>query len=397
MKLGANLTMAFRNLLSSKLRSILAILGILVGTGSVVALISSSQLATQHALSQFKSLGTNLLMVDIQSANTQSQHTEQVRQLSLYDLKLIKRASSQIRSIAAYTSSYGAITMADLNLSGQVLGATEELAEIAKIRVLRGRFISYLDKEAFFCDVGINVAKKMRKLGEPVIGNQIKVGKIVYTIVGVLAKWQPSLFFYADLDNGVIVPLQTSFLMGKTVAINNLLIRLVSVPNIHLVQKKLKVVLEKILPGRQINFRNPEQIISAVTAQRKTFTWMLAAIGGISLLVGGIGVMNIMLVSVIERRREIGIRMAVGARPRDIMHMFLTEGVMLTLFGGIVGVITGVLVSFAIAELSRWQFTLFWMPPVLGFVVSVLVGLVSGFYPAFRASRLDPIQTLQGD
>ena len=134
-----------------------------------------------------------------------------------------------------------------------------------------------------------------------------------------------------------------------------------------------------------------------VAKQRATYTWLLVAIGSISLVVGGIGVMNIMLVSVVERRREIGIRMAIGARQIDVLRMFLIESIMLTLFGGFLGVVVGVLASYVLSVMTHWEFYLYWLPIILGFVVSVIVGILSGFYPAWRASRLDPIVCLASD
>ncbi len=154
-------------------------------------------------------------------------------------------------------------------------------------------------------------------------------------------------------------------------------------------------VFATIAPDKQIRFRDPQQIIDIVSKQRSTFTWLLSAIGGISLLVGGIGVMNIMLVSVIERRKEIGVRMAIGARRKDILEMFLIESVVLTGFGGLIGVIIGTVTTLLLALLSGWEYSFHIFPAALGFVVSTGVGMFSGFYPSYRASQLDPIATLQ--
>ena len=143
--------------------------------------------------------------------------------------------------------------------------------------------------------------------------------------------------------------------------------------------------------------RSPEQIIKSMQKQQSTFTVLLGVIGGISLLVGGIGVMNIMLVSVVERHREIGIRRAIGARQSNIKWLFLTESITLSLFGGVMGVIIGILTSFVIAHLFHWQFFFFATPAVIGFAVSVFVGVFFGYYPAHRASKLDPILLLRGE
>ena len=387
---------ALSNLFTSKLRSFLAILGVLVGTGSVVALISSSQLATAHALAQFKALGTNLLAMTIQD-DPRQRKTAQKTQLQLKNIPQIKKASDQIVEAAPYTTVYQSLNFEGKSMGGQVLGATGALAEIAKISMARGRFVSYLDRHNFYCVIGDTVAKTIEKRGVDPLYQQIQLGKKFFTIIGIANKWQPNLFIYANINKGVIIPLQASYVLSKEANINNVLFRLVSKPDIKLVQQQIKKKLKQILPNKEINFRNPEQIIKIVAKQRVTFTWLLGAIGSISLLVGGIGVMNIMLVSVVERRREIGVRMAIGARGSDILTMFLIESIILTVFGGILGIIAGIGVSFILAFVTKWEFHLFLLPPILGFVVSLIVGILSGFYPALRASRLDPIKTLQSE
>jgi len=392
---------AMLNLLAGKLRSFLAILGVLVGTGSVVALISSSQLATQHALSQFKTLGTNLLSMSIESGGYDGGQSKkagaQKIQVSLKDMPKIKAASKQIVLVAPYTTLYQQMRIQDIKSNGEVLGTDDALAQIVKIHVDKGRFVSYLDNYNPFAVIGSKLAAKIRAKGINPIGHQIQIGKDLFTIIGTVKPWKPNLFLFADIDNGAIVPLNASYLVGQGVKINNIMFRLVKNPDIDKVKAALKKKMAQLYPTLQVQFRDPQQIISIVSKQRKTFTWLLGAIGGISLLVGGIGVMNIMLVSVIERRQEIGIRMAIGAHGRDILSMFLIESVILTVFGGIMGIIIGLLASFIIAESSGWGFVIDYLAPVLGFVVSVLVGIVSGFYPAWRASRLDPIQTLTGE
>ena len=183
----------------------------------------------------------------------------------------------------------------------------------------------------------------------------------------------------------------------RNIQIQNILFQLHHDTPLDPVKTQLQNVISKITPNTQIRFHDPQQIIDIVGKQRSTFTWLLSAIGGISLLVGGIGVMNIMLVSVIERRREIGIRMAVGARRKDILEMFLIEAVVLTLLGGLLGVILGTATTFILALSSGWEYSFHLLPAALGFIVSAAVGVFSGLYPSYRASRLDPIATLQSE
>ncbi len=390
---------AITNLISSKMRSFLAILGILVGTASVVALISSSQLATQHALEQFKSLGTNLLAMDLQQAQSSdgSTSTTNQQQFTEADIPLLEKAVPEIQLTAAYINLYNPISFMGMQYQGQVIGATRALAQIAKIDVAQGRFVSSLDVHSYYCVIGDKLAAGIRSQGYQPIGQQLKIGSTYFTIAGVLKPWQPNLFIYADIDNGAIIPLGTSYVLSNQAQVSNVLFRLVLNPDLASIQSAIKDQMTFLLPDIQVQFRNPQQIIGIVAKQRQTFTFLLASIGGIALLVGGIGVMNIMLVSVVERRREIGIRMAIGARQIDILMMFLIESIILTIFGGLMGIILGVLVSFGVAEASKWAFTIFVTPVTLGFSVSVIVGVLSGFYPALNASRLDPVQCLMDD
>lgn len=384
---------AVSNLLSAKLRSFLAILGVLVGTGSVVALISSSQLATAHALAQFKSLGTNLISIYIRGEENNSQSASE-RSFTYDDAQLLKSKISQIKLIAPYTSNYQSVFFEGKNLNAQLLGATESFGKIAKAELASGRFVSYLDKRAFYCVVGSKVAEKILMRGANPIDNQIRVGSNMFTIVGILKKWPENLFISANLNSSIIIPLQASYIINPKSEISNVLVRLSQQPNVPLAKQQITDAMKTILPKKRLIFNSPEQLIDLIAKQRQTMTWLLVAIGSISLVVGGIGVMNIMLVSVVERRREIGIRMAIGARQSDILNMFLVESVMLTVFGGLLGVIFGVLTSYILTVFTHWQFHFYLAPIALGFAVSVFVGIISGFYPAWRASKLNPIQAL---
>jgi putative ABC transport system permease protein len=388
---------ALANLFSAKLRSILAISGILVGTGSVVALITSSQLATDHALAQFKSLGTNLLSVSLEYKDSGNSH--QVSQsLTEDNIKQMTRRISTIDLAAPYVTQYYTFAFSGATESGEVIGADSRLTGVGNIQLAKGRMISPLDNHQFFCVIGSDIAKKFKERGvRNPIGKQILVGNWYFTIVGIAKPWKPNLFLYASLNKGMIIPLGAAFILRPETQIRNILLRLTSDEVLDQSQKNVEAFLTDRFTGIRVNFRNPAQLIDLVGKQQETFTWLLGAIGGISLIVGGIGVMNIMLVSVVERRREIGIRMAIGARQKDIMLMFLIESVILTVLGGIIGVIIGLAISVGIAHFSKWELHFYLMPPVLGFVVSALVGLVSGIYPSYSASKLDPIQTLQSD
>lgn len=388
---------AFANLLSSKLRSFLAILGILVGTGSVVAMVSGGQLATQHALEQFESLGTDLLAVSLFSQH-KSEGSGQKSEFTLDDAKVVEARVPSIEALAPYATVYTQVALEGHKVNGNVIGSTESLQTVINIDMQQGRFISAFDGTAPFCVLGQQIYQNLKNSGivDP-IGSQIQLGSEMFTIIGVMAQWPENAFFNQDVNTALVIPVETAKRISSYAQINNLVMQLYPDSNIDKTQNAIREIIERELPDYKLFFRSAKQLLESMTGQQQTLTLLLALIGSISLLVGGIGVMNIMLVSVVERRREIGIRMAVGARRRDIQFLFLIEAVTLTLFGGLLGVGLGILTSFAIAFFAKWHFSVFWLPPAIGFAVSVAIGVFFGFYPAYQASRLDPITTLRSE
>jgi len=267
-----------------------------------------------------------------------------------------------------------------------------------KIKLASGRFISDLDKNGYFCVIGKTLYQTFYDQGlfQP-IGKQIQLGDTIFTIVGVAQDWPGSAFFNNDINNSVLIPISTAYLLSKNANISDIVMRLMAHSDIDQIQDQITSYINQNVPGQKIFFRSAKELLKSLSAQQQTFTVLLGLIGSISLIVGGIGVMNVMLVSVLERRREIGIRLAVGAKRADIQSLFLIEAVSLTVAGGILGVICGVIASYIIAKIADWGFTLFVLPPLVGFIVSVLVGIVAGVYPAYQAARLDPIQTLRAE
>lgn len=389
---------AFSNLAGAKLRSFLAILGILVGTGSVVALVSSGQLATEHALAQFKKLGTDLLSINMYQAYNPDDKAAAKKEVTAATIHEIQKETPAISEIAPYILSFSSLAFNGNKLSGNVIGSTQALQGVIRIDMREGRFLSFLDNGQTYCVIGDNLAQQIRKLGGfSLVGNQIQLGSQFFTIIGVAKPWAENSFFNQDINNSVIITLQAAKVLSKYAQISNIVLRLAPKAEFDPVEASIKKVIQHQVPGENIFFRSPQEIISSMSSQRKTLTLLLTLIGSISLFVGGIGVMNIMLVSVVERRREIGIRMAVGARRRDIQILFLVESVSLALFGGLLGVFLGLFISFVIAYFAKWGFTLFFLPPIAGFFVSFIVGIFFGFYPAYQASQLDPIETLRSD
>jgi len=397
MKWTGHLHEGLLNLFSAKLRSILALLGILVGTASVVAMVSGGKLATHEALKQFKTLGTDLLAVSINDSPDQQSGAE-LSALSLSQANNILTVDKNVLVVAPYSQLFNSLQFNGHELNGGVLGITESFARIVHIDMAAGRFISDLDGYGLYCVIGDKIYQQIKTMTwrDP-IGQQLQLGKNIFTIVGIAKPWPESSFVYANIDNAVMLPIMAASILSKYAVINNIVMRLDSHANSAIVQQHIENYLQQQLPNKKFYFRNAKELIAHMEKQSEIFTIFLGLIGGVSLIVGGMGVMNIMLVSVVERRREIGIRLAVGAARMDIRALFLMEALMLSLLGGFFGVLIGIAIAYFIALFSGWQFTLFLFPPLIGFTVSVVTGIFFGFYPAHKASLLDPIQALRSE
>ncbi len=382
---------ALHHLLASKLRSLLAMLGIVVGSGAVVALLSCGHMATDEALSHFKSLGTDVIALVL--VNKPGERSDQTVGLTASEVPQLYHASARIQSVAPVAQGYVSLYASGVTSDVGVIGVTQAFYRVAKVGIAVGRAVSLLDRGQLFCVVGSKLAQKIQHQGVDPLYSQVMVGSQMFTVVGIAKPWKPSVLFYADIDQGIIVPLTAAFSITGHDDIKEVLFKLSGDDHLKVVQQQLEALMLQLAPLKIVRFRDPQSIIDVVSKQRTTFTLLLASIGGIALLVGGIGVMNIMLVSVIERRKEIGIRMAVGAQRADILKMFLMESIVLTVLGGFVGIVMGVLISLILALFSGWAYHFYSLPPLLGFFVSVLVGIISGIYPAVNASRLDPVQT----
>jgi putative ABC transport system permease protein len=386
---------AIANIASAKLRSFLALLGIMVGTASVVALVTSGQLATQKALDQFKALGTDLLAISLFDKNPGKSVTPE-NTISIKEWHKMKDEITSIINIAPYTTIYKQINFQGNKLDGVIIGADESLADVIKIELAEGNFVSFVETYEQYCVIGDNLKKQLKKhtLDSP-IGKQLRLGDSIYTIIGIAKPWSENSFFNENINNSVMIPVAGSNLINKDSKINNVVILLKQDTPIEPVIEQIKTYVNQHAPELNVFPRSAKQIIKSMQEQGQIFTLLLGLIGGISLLVGGIGVMNVMLVSVTERKREIGIRKAIGAKRKDIQALFLIESSMLAFMGGVLGVIVGLCVSFVIAHFSNWNFHLYLTPPLVGFLVSAATGIFFGFYPAYRASILDPIESLR--
>lgn len=388
---------AIVNLSASKMRSFLALLGIWVGTAAVVALMNLGQIATEKALEQFKALGTDLLSISLYQKTSDGSHAAQ-NTISLAIWRQLPEWIPAINQIAPYSTAYQPISFQGRLLRGVIIGADGALADIIKIHLSEGYFVSFVQSFEHFCVIGSELAKQINEKspGKP-IGKQIQIGQALYTIIGVADRWKENVFFNEDINQAVIIPIAGTALVKKEASINNAILKLK--PNIKIddVIKQIQLRIGQVAPKLNVFVRSAKQIIENMEKQGQIFTLLLAVIGGISLMVGGIGVMNVMLVSVSERRKEIGIRKAVGGKNSEIQALFLIESIILSLVGGLLGILSGLCITGIIAYFSHWPFIIYWLAVFVGFFVSVTVGIFFGYYPARRAAALEPVVSLRSE
>lgn len=388
---------AFINIMAAKLRSFLAVLGILVGTASVVALISCGQLATDKALAQFKTLGTDLLSISIFPKNL-GRLDNKKELVSLAQWRQLPQKIRAIRALAPYAIAYQPLSFDGKSLQGVIIGADENLAKIMHISLMSGHFVSFVETFEHFCVIGDGIAQQIKKITQDnPLGKQIRVGDALYTVIGIAAPWTENGFFNENINQSIITPIAGMALVSANSKINHAVVSLIPESPIDPTVKAITETMNGLGPQLNVFVRSAKQLIKGMENQGRIFTLLLGVIGSISLVVGGIGIMNIMLVSVTERRKEIGLRKAVGARNQDIQALFMTESVFLSLFGGFLGILLGLLVTRVIAWFSAWPFSIHWPPIAAGFFISVMIGIFFGFYPAKRAALLEPMVSLRSE
>jgi putative ABC transport system permease protein len=402
---------AWVSVITHKLRSFLTILGVVIGVAAVIILMSVGKGTTAQIINNISSLGTNLVYVQPGSSTS----TGGVRSgfgsastLTLEDAEAIADEVSGITAVAPYSTSGTQVIYGSENMQVRVTGITTNYEEALNIEVAEGEFFTdyQYETKAKVALVGSDVASTLFGEEDPV-GEKIKMSNTVFTVIGLLESKGSSMM--NSTDQTILVPLTTlQGMMSKSVTttgqhtVNSIDVLVEDKSQIDQVKTDITALLEtrhKIALGNDDDFSvsSTDELISTITSSTQSMTLLLGAIAGISLLVGGIGVMNIMLVSVMERRKEIGVRKALGAQESAIWGQFLVDSSLLTFTGGIIGVAIGWGGSYLINYMG-WMTTVVTTDVIiLAVSVSVAIGLFFGFYPAWSASRLNPIEALRSE
>ena len=403
-----SIRIALRSLRVNKLRSSLTMLGIIIGVGAVIAMVAVGAGASARVAEQIQSLGSNLIIVLSGSVTSSGVRIGQGSQLTITedDAAAIAREIAAVQVAAPSVRGTAQVVFGNLNWATGVQGITPDYFEARDWIVLTGRAVGPEDVDGAtkVALLGQTTALNLFGDAEP-IGQIIRIKKIPFTVIGILdRKGQNS--WGQDQDDVLLVPLSTA--KTKVLGRSNSNPRAVQAISVKIrpgedmadAEAQLRDLLRqrhRLQPYQDDDFtvRNLSEILQTQEESAKVMTYLLAAIASVSLLVGGIGIMNIMLVSVTERTREIGLRMAVGARGRDILGQFLIEAVTLSLIGGAIGIAAGVGSAEALSYFAEWRTLVAPQAIALAFGFAAGVGVFFGFYPARKAARLDPIEALR--
>jgi putative ABC transport system permease protein len=397
--------LAVRALGRNKLRAALTVLGILIGVAAVVAMTALGEGAKESIERQMTAIGVNIVFI-WPGANTSSGVRGEVGSkptLTEDDARAVEREIFTVVAVAPTLGASAQVVLGARNAATRVTGTTPDYLRVRGWTIARGRNLNEADVRlsARSCLLGETVRKALFDSEDPV-GQTIRVGRLPCTVVGLLeAKGQGS--FGQDYDDTVVMPISTVRARLRGTAGNGIDQVMLTVRDAALVRRAQDQITELLRQRHRLaadqendfNVRNLQDMMETLERTRSTLTTLLLSIAGIALLVGGIGVMNIMLVSVTERTREIGIRLAVGARSRDILAQFLVEAVTLSMIGGMVGLALGIAAGMGLGKAMEWNVSFSGTAALAAVITSSGIGVVFGFFPARRAAALDPITALR--
>ena len=376
---------SLKNIVNNKLRSILTMLGLVIGIASVIILVGIGNGTSSQVSSQVQSLGADILTLSIQSSDTSLEYS----QLD-YILKIIN-----VESVAPYKSVSSTVTRGDTTSQrASIIATTPDYMDVTNLTISSGRLLSQIDLEnkSKVCLLGSDIAETLFSLSNPV-GQSIKINGDNYIVIGVLTAVGSSMG--SNVDDMLIIPFTTAKYLGSDTSINSLYIKVSDENKIDMTTSQIERFVESTLgiTTDYFSVSSQDSMLDTMDSINNTLSLLLGGIASISLIVGGIGVMNVMLVSVTERTKEIGIRKAIGAKRIDILMQFLIEALVLCLLGGVIGVVFG-LGSGAVLGKMGYTFSPSVKIVVIAFLSSAVIGTVFGIFPANKASKLNPIEAL---
>ncbi|MCR4421647.1 MAG: ABC transporter permease [Exilispira sp.] len=403
MRLQILFDFSIRSLLHSKLRTFLTMLGIIIGLAAIVVMVAIGQGVSKQVHDQIASFGNNLLtiMPAPPSSSGARQSTSSGARITEDDYFAIKQRANYIKAVSPLVQTRAQVIAAGGNWNTIVYGGSSDYLTIRDWPIESGRNFTNAEEKAKakVCIVGKTIAEELFDGVDP-IGSEIRVNKVNLKIIGVL-KEKGTNSFGMDQDDLIIVPYTTLiYRLSRFRYIQQILCSAISEDQIDIAQQEIEQIMRashRLGEEEENNFRiaNQADVLEASMNTTRTLTIFLAIVAGISLLVGGIGIMNIMLVSVVERTKEIGLRRAIGARKVDIEQQFLIEALILCLLGGIIGIILGVTIVFLLKFVSTLPLLISINSIIIGFIVSFAVGVFFGYYPAKKASDMNPIDALR--
>ena len=392
--------MAIRSLISHKLRTFLTALGIIIGVASVISMISIGEGARQQTLSTISKFGTNI--ITIKPGNKKSRHvsTGKVDTLMLKDATFIEQNVPLITGVAAQVYRSAQLKFGNKNTNTTVRGTGKNYRRIANFEMQKGRYFNQqeINVAKRVCILGATVVKNLFAEANP-LGETIKVDGKNFMVIGITEPKGALSWF--DPDDQIFIPVTTAqkrvFGMNHIQSID---VQASKIEDLEVIKEDITQVLRirhNIAEGKENDFyvQNSSQWLNSWGDAAKTFTYLLGGIAAISLMVGGIGIMNIMLVSVTERTREIGIRKAIGAKKKEILEQFLIESVLISFLGGGAGVLLGMGISEIVSNIGEWETIVSTKSILLAFGFSVGIGIFFGFYPANKAANMNPIEALR--
>ena len=404
MNIAESVRIALRALWANKVRSVLTMLGIIIGVGAVIAMVGIGNGATKSITSQIQGLGSNLLTISPGQSITGGVRgaTGSANTLTMQDVTILQEQGKFIQAVAPVATSNAQVILGRGNTSTSIYGTTESYLEVRNISLSWGRFFTEQEITDYsrVAVVGPSVVENLfGSMDTSIIGKNIKINNVPFQVIGITQSQGSSGF--TNNDDMIFVPITTaqSRLIGDK-AVRQILVKAISEETMADAQAEITSLLRtshKLAADKENDFSisNQADILETMEGVTQTLTMLLGGIAGISLIVGGIGIMNIMLVSVTERTREIGIRKAIGAREIDILIQFLIEAVILSVLGGGIGIVLGWGGSLAVTRLVNMTTSISLSSVIVAFTFSALIGIVFGVFPAKKASSLNPIDALR--